>query len=59
MRKAFGRAVGRAARVKKGQTVMSTRVPDEHRRVAEQALEVASSKLPVPCKIQRKATEKT
>lgn len=59
MRKAFGRAVGRGARVKSGQIIMSTRVPDEHLEVGKQALEVARSKLPVPCKIHQKAIEKT
>ncbi|MHC1635956.1 MAG: 50S ribosomal protein L16 [Candidatus Methanospirareceae archaeon] len=51
MRKAFGRAVGTAARVKSGQKVMSVEVDEHNVEKAKEALRRASYKLPTPCKI--------
>jgi len=51
MRRAFGRPVGTAARVKAGQSIMSVRVYPENYESAREALKRASYKLPTPCKI--------
>jgi len=51
MRRAFGRAVGTAARVHAGQKVMSLEVRPRHFPQAKDALRRAGSKLPTPCKI--------
>jgi len=51
MRKAFGSPAGTAARVKAMRPIMSVRVRSEHLELAKRALEVAASKMPMPCKI--------
>jgi len=51
MRLAFGKPVGLAARVNKGQKIMSVRVNPQHFIIAKTALKRASSKLPIPCSI--------
>lgn len=48
----FGKPIGVAARVHKGQTIFQVRVDNQHIGVAKQALERASKKLPCPCTIQ-------
>jgi len=49
MRGAFGKAVGTAARVQSGTTVMSLRVTPQAFPAAKEALWKASMKLPSPC----------
>lgn len=51
MRKAFGKAIGTAARVSVGQSLMSVRTTKAHFLVAKEALKRASMKLPTPCRI--------
>ncbi len=51
MRHAFGRAVGTAARVKKGQKMLSVSVDEGNVEYAKAALKRASHKLPPPCSI--------
>lgn len=51
MRKAFGRPVGRAARVKKGQRLILVRVNENGLGAAKEALRRAGSKLPTPIRI--------
>jgi large subunit ribosomal protein L10e len=51
MRQAFGKAVGTAARVKKGQAVFSCWVHPQNFLKAKEALRRAGHKLPSPCKV--------
>ena len=51
MRHAFGRAVGTAARVKRGQKMLTVAVEGDNVDQAKEALRRASYKLPTPCKI--------
>jgi large subunit ribosomal protein L10e len=51
MRHAFGKAVGTAARVKRGQKMLSVAVEEDNVDYAREALKRASHKLPTPCKI--------
>ena len=46
MRRAFGKAVSLAARVKRGQCIMEMQVKKEHEEAAKKALKVACVKLP-------------
>ena len=48
----FGKPIGVAARIKKGQTIFQVRVDKQNLGVAKQALERASKKLPCACTIQ-------
>ena len=48
----FGKPIGVAARVKKGQTIFQVRVDKQNIGVAKQALERASKKLPCSCTIE-------
>ena len=52
MAHSFGKPMGLAARVRKGQTIFEVRVNKENLAVAKQALERASKKLPCGCMIQ-------
>jgi len=52
MRASFGKAVGTAARVKKGQIVMKVETHEKNYQFIRTALSKASSKLPPPCKIK-------
>jgi len=59
MRRAFGRPVGTAAQVKKGQRVMFIKVNKEDVEVAKEALRIAMSKMPISAYIvveQQKAS---
>jgi len=47
MRRAFGKPIGRAARVKKGTEIAEVRVMREHEEVAKDALRTGSYKLPI------------
>jgi len=49
MRNAYGKNVGTAARVKRGQTVVSIKTRPDHFEAAKDALRKASMKLPTPC----------
>ena len=49
MRCAFGKNVGTAARVKRGQRIISIQVNAEHYLTARDALRKASMKFPTPC----------
>jgi large subunit ribosomal protein L10e len=51
MRSAFGKAVGSAARVQRGQRLMSLRTTKAHFMAGKEALRKASMKLPTPCEI--------
>ncbi|MFQ6025328.1 MAG: 50S ribosomal protein L16 [Nitrosopumilaceae archaeon] len=51
MRRAFGKAVSLAARVKRGQCIMEVQVKKEHLEVAKKALRDACVKLPATPKI--------
>jgi large subunit ribosomal protein L10e len=52
MRRAFGKAVGRAARIKQGQTIIELYVKESDLELAKEALKVASSKLPIKTDIR-------
>lgn len=51
MRKAFGKAVGTAARVCVGQSLITVSTTKVYFKVAKEALKRASMKLPTPCRI--------
>ena len=51
MRKAFGKAVGTAARVEQDQILMTVETLEKNIDVARDALHKASIKLPVPCNV--------
>jgi large subunit ribosomal protein L10e len=51
MRKAWGKVIGIAARVKPGQPLITIRVNPRHVKQAMQALNKATPKMPTPCKI--------
>lgn len=52
MAHSFGKPIGIAARVKKGQTIFQLSVNKQNLELARQALERASKKLPCSCTIQ-------
>ena len=52
MRKAFGRAVGIAARVERDQKIISIETNKINESIAKEALRKASMKLPAPCNIR-------
>jgi large subunit ribosomal protein L10e len=51
MRRAWGKVIGSAARIKPKQAIMTIRTNPEHIKQARRALEKAAPKLPTPCKI--------
>lgn len=51
MRKAFGKPIGRAARVEPGQPVIIAYVDENGVQVAKEALKRGGAKLPTPCRI--------
>ncbi|MHA1594219.1 MAG: 50S ribosomal protein L16 [Candidatus Baldrarchaeia archaeon] len=51
MRKAFGKPIGTAARVRKGQEIIIVKMGVDNEAAAKEALRRAASKLPTPCKI--------
>lgn len=51
MRKAWGKVIGIAARVKPGQSLITIRVNRQHIAAAMGALKKAAPKMPTPCKI--------
>ncbi|HEC75977.1 MAG TPA: 50S ribosomal protein L16 [Thermoplasmatales archaeon] len=52
MRKAYGKAVGTAARIREGQKLISIWTFPENIENAKSALKRASAKLPTPCRIE-------
>ena len=52
MRKSFGRSIGTAARVMKGQRIFEIRIPPGKEKSGKKALKVASSKMPTACSIE-------
>ena len=51
MRKSFGKPIGTAARVKKGQKLIEIRTNKSKKDFAKRALKIAAYKLPVKCRI--------
>jgi len=51
MRNAFGKAIGLAARVKNGQSLIMVNVNEDGLEVATQALKRGGAKLPTPCRV--------
>jgi len=51
MRAAFGKAIGLAARVRPGQTLMIVNVNEDGLEVAAQALKRGGAKFPTPCRV--------
>ena len=51
MRESFGKPIGKAARVKKGQLIMSVSVPEAKIDVAKEALRKANAKIPAKTRI--------
>ena len=54
MKKAYGKPVGTAARVRRGSPIMIAEVPEEGVDVAKEALKRASDKFPLPCRVMVK-----
>lgn len=51
MRRAFGKPVGTAARVKSSQAIITVKVNEEDIKIAKDALRRGGAKLPVPCRV--------
>jgi len=51
MRKAFGKPIGTAARVRPGQNLMEVRLDSSKQKFAKEALKRASAKFPTTCRI--------
>ena len=51
MRRSFGKAIGTAARVEPGQTLITVRVKANSLELAKKALKLGSAKLPIPCRV--------
>ncbi|TRO45662.1 50S ribosomal protein L16 [Candidatus Bathyarchaeota archaeon] len=51
MRRSFGKAIGTAARVKPGQTIITVKAKAAAVDTAKESLKRGSAKLPIPCKI--------
>jgi large subunit ribosomal protein L10e len=51
MRKAWGKVIGRAARTKPGQSLITVRCNPAHITAARTALKRAAPKLPTPCRV--------
>jgi len=51
MRRAFGKPIGTAARVKSDQPVIMVNVNEDGLEVAKESLKRGSAKLPIPCRI--------
>ncbi len=58
MRKAFGKPIGSAARVKPGQVVITTDVPSTALELVKESMRVGSSKIPLPCRVEIAKIEK-
>ncbi|MHA1287292.1 MAG: 50S ribosomal protein L16, partial [Candidatus Thorarchaeota archaeon] len=51
MRKAWGKVIGSAARVRPNQALITIRTNRQHVKAARSALKKAAPKMPTPCKI--------
>jgi len=51
MRRSFGKAIGTAARIEPGQTLITVRVKASALELARKALKLGSAKLPIPCRV--------
>ena len=51
MRRSFGTAIGTAAKVEVGQTIITVKVKASAAETAKESLKRGSAKLPIPCKI--------
>jgi len=51
MRRSFGKAIGTAARIEPGQTIITVKVKASAIDTAKESLKRGSAKLPIPCKI--------
>jgi large subunit ribosomal protein L10e len=51
MRRAFGKIVGLAAKIEKGQRIITIKINPDNFIVAKDALKRAAAKLPMPCRI--------
>ena len=51
MRRSFGTAIGTAAKVEVGQTIITVKVKAGAAETAKESLKRGSAKLPIPCKI--------
>jgi large subunit ribosomal protein L10e len=51
MRRAWGKVIGSAARIKPNQAIITIRTNRQHIRAARAALEKAAPKMPTPCRI--------
>ena len=51
MRRSFGTAIGTAAKVEDGQTIITVKVKASAAETAKESLKRGSAKLPIPCKI--------
>jgi large subunit ribosomal protein L10e len=51
MRRAFGKPIGKAARVKANQPIIAVGVNEDSAETAKRALELSQTKLPMPCRI--------
>jgi len=51
MARAYGKPVGVAARVKRGEPILIAEVPEGGVEIAKEALKRASDKFPIPCRI--------
>ena len=56
MRLAFGKPIGRAAQIDKGQIIAEVHVDEGFIKVAKEALKKAAYKLPMPCRIEIKGS---
>lgn len=56
MRRAFGKPIGRAARVKTNQPIIVIGVNEDSGEIAKQALKLGQAKLPMPCRISIEET---
>jgi len=52
MRRAWGKVIGSAARIKPNQPIITIRVNRQHIKAAMAALQKAAPKMPTPCKIR-------
>lgn len=51
MRNAFGKSIGRAARVKNDQSIIVVGIDQDSVETAKRALELGKAKLPMPCRV--------
>jgi large subunit ribosomal protein L10e len=57
MKRAFGKPIGTAARIKPNQTIITVNVNTEGIEAAKEALKRGSVKLPIPCRITIEKTQ--